>query len=111
MTQEQLRMQMLAGIITESQYKKTLDENTINDVISLLTKKEPTIINNIKSHLGKNPESTEEDIKQFIKDDGYELIQSIVPPPSKYSGDWRAEGDKYKNVVNKWAEDVYSRFF
>ena len=27
MTQEQLRMQMLAGIITESQYKKMLNEN------------------------------------------------------------------------------------
>jgi hypothetical protein len=28
MTQEQLRMQMLAGIITESQYKKTLEESS-----------------------------------------------------------------------------------
>lgn len=28
MTQEQLRMQMLAGIITESQYKQKLNENT-----------------------------------------------------------------------------------
>ena len=27
MTQEQLRMQMLAGIITESQYKEKLNEN------------------------------------------------------------------------------------
>ena len=111
MTQEQLRMQMLAGIITENQYKSLLKEDIINDIISLLTKKETTIVNNIKTYLEKNPESTEEDIKQFIKDDGYELIQSITPPPSKYSGDWRAEGDKYKNIVNKWAEDVYSRFF
>lgn len=30
MTQEQLRMQMLAGIITESQYKAKLNENEIN---------------------------------------------------------------------------------
>ncbi len=29
MTQEQLRMQMLAGIITESQYKAKLDENNL----------------------------------------------------------------------------------
>ena len=30
MTQEQLRMQMLAGIITEGQYKAKLNENEIN---------------------------------------------------------------------------------
>jgi hypothetical protein len=30
MTQEQLRMQMLAGIITESQYKKKLNENMLS---------------------------------------------------------------------------------
>jgi hypothetical protein len=30
MTNEQLRMQMLAGIITESQYKETLEEITSN---------------------------------------------------------------------------------
>jgi hypothetical protein len=31
MTQEQLRMQMLAGIITEGQYKAKLNENTFDD--------------------------------------------------------------------------------
>jgi hypothetical protein len=31
MTQEQLRMQMLAGIITESEYKATLNENLTSD--------------------------------------------------------------------------------
>ena len=31
MTQEQLRMQMLAGIITEGQYKEKLNENVFND--------------------------------------------------------------------------------
>ncbi len=31
MTQEQLRMQMLAGIITESEYKAKLDENQVNN--------------------------------------------------------------------------------
>ena len=34
MTQEQLRMQMLAGIITEGQYKKKLDEgDNLNDKV------------------------------------------------------------------------------
>jgi hypothetical protein len=34
MTQEQLRMQMLAGIITEGQYKVKLNENilSVNDI-------------------------------------------------------------------------------
>jgi hypothetical protein len=31
MTQEQLRMQMLAGIITEGQYKSKLNENEVSD--------------------------------------------------------------------------------
>jgi hypothetical protein len=31
MTQEQLRMQMLAGIITEGQYKVMLNENEVNN--------------------------------------------------------------------------------
>ena len=31
MTKEQLRMQMLAGIITEGQYKEKLNENAFND--------------------------------------------------------------------------------
>jgi hypothetical protein len=32
MTQEQLRMQMLAGIITEGQYKAKLNEEVSDDV-------------------------------------------------------------------------------
>jgi hypothetical protein len=34
MTQEQLRMQMLAGIITEGQYKEMLDEENIADFLN-----------------------------------------------------------------------------
>jgi len=33
MTQEQLRMQMLAGIITEGQYKNMLNENIEQDIL------------------------------------------------------------------------------
>ncbi len=37
MTQEQLRMQMLAGIITEGQYKTTLNEGlTLSLLINLV---------------------------------------------------------------------------
>ena len=32
MTNEQLRMQMLAGIITESQYKEKLNENKVGNI-------------------------------------------------------------------------------
>ena len=34
MTQEQLRMQMLAGIITESQYKEMLDDENIANFLN-----------------------------------------------------------------------------
>jgi hypothetical protein len=36
MTQEQLRMQMLAGIITEGQYKAKLNEEEGTDILSFL---------------------------------------------------------------------------
>ena len=36
MTQEQLRMQMLAGIITEGQYKEKMDENESTSTIEEL---------------------------------------------------------------------------
>jgi hypothetical protein len=35
MTQEQLRMQMLAGIITEGQYKEKLEEKHENNTLDL----------------------------------------------------------------------------
>jgi hypothetical protein len=40
MTQEQLRMQMLAGIITESQYKKMLNENITAEELFQMFKNE-----------------------------------------------------------------------
>jgi hypothetical protein len=41
MTQEQLRMQMLAGIITESQYKAILNENEKDEYYKQLRKNSP----------------------------------------------------------------------
>ena len=88
-----------------------LNENSMSDVISTLVEKENIIVDNIKDTIEQDPESTEQDIKQFIKDDGYEYVQHLIPTPSKYSGDWKAEVDKYDDIINKWVEKVYSRYF
>ena len=88
-----------------------LNENSVSDIISALVEKENIIVNDIKNAIKQKPESTEQDIKQFIKDDGYEYVQHLIPTPSKYSGDWRAEVDKYDNIINKWVEKVYSKYF
>ena len=59
MTQEQLRMQMLAGIITESQYKETLEEGKENFIENL--KKVFNDISQNKIFVGKDPENERED--------------------------------------------------
>ena len=88
-----------------------LNENSMSNIISALVEKENIIVNSIKNAIKQDPELTEQDIKQFIKDDGYEYVQDLIPAPSKYSGDWRAEVDKYDNIINKWVEKVYSKYF
>ena len=88
-----------------------LNENSMSDIISALVEKENIIVNSIKNAIKQDPELTEQDIKQFIKDDGYEYVQHLIPTPSKYSGDWKAEVDKYDDIINKWVEKVYSRYF
>lgn len=92
-------------------FQSRLNENNVSDIISALVEKENIIVNNIKDTIKQDPESTEQDIKQFIKDDGYEYVQHLIPTPSKYSGDWKAEVDKYDNIINKWVEKVYSKYF
>jgi len=91
--------------------QSSLNENSMSDIISALVEKENIIVNSIKNAIKQDPELTEQDIKQFIKDDGYEYVQDLIPAPSKYSGDWRAEVDKYDNIINKWVEKVYSKYF
>ena len=88
-----------------------MNENSMSDIISTLVEKENIIVDSIKNDIKQDPELTEQDIKQFIKDDGYEYVQDLIPAPSKYSGDWRAEVDKYDNIINKWVEKVYSKYF
>jgi len=88
-----------------------MNENSMSDIISTLVEKENIIVDSIKNDIKQDPELTEQDIKQFIKDDGYEYVQDLIPAPSKYSGDWRAEVDKYDNIINKWVEKVYSTYF
>lgn len=88
-----------------------MNENSMSDIISTLVEKENIIVDSIKNDIEQDPELTEQDIKQFIKDDGYEYVQDLIPTPSKYSGNWRAEVDKYDNIINKWVEKVYSTYF
>jgi hypothetical protein len=88
-----------------------MNENSMSDIISTLVEKENIIVDSIKNDIKQDPELTEQDIKQFIKDDGYEYVQDLIPTPSKYSGNWRAEVDKYDNIINKWVEKVYSTYF
>jgi hypothetical protein len=88
-----------------------LNENSVSDIISTLKEKENVIVNDIKNTITQKPESTEQDIKQWIKDDSYEYVQGLIPAPSKYSGDWRAETNKYDTMLDEWTEEVYSKYF
>lgn len=67
MTQEQLRMQMLAGIITESQYKEMLnEENTLPDWIEGEEIDGGEIILYAKKDwFNKNKQALEKNIKEF----------------------------------------------
>ena len=55
MTQEQLRMQMLAGIITESQYKNMLNETERIFKLKIINKTGPSTIQQVSA----DPSSTE----------------------------------------------------
>ena len=72
MNKEQLRMQMLAGIITEGQYKEILNEG----IYLLFNKSDGKLKNTMKT-----PDSKENDtLKKQIEDKGeYELVWSTDP--------------------------------
>ena len=55
MTNEQLRMQMLAGIITESQYKEMLNETERIFKLKIINKTGPSTIQQVSA----DPSSTE----------------------------------------------------
>jgi hypothetical protein len=56
MTQEQLRMQMLAGIITEGQYKAILNENTLSNYYSNADKLVKNLAKELDNLIGDHPE-------------------------------------------------------
>jgi hypothetical protein len=62
MTQEQLRMQMLAGIITESQYKTKLNEMSIDDAF----KAEELANKEVSNYVSKNNLGPVKDIQRFM---------------------------------------------
>jgi hypothetical protein len=69
MTQEQLRMQMLAGIITESQYKEKIQENKVEgiDVSQVKDLMSDPTVKKIAAQLKADPKSLKSAIK-FIAD-------------------------------------------
>jgi len=79
MTQEQLRMQMLAGIITEGQYKAILNENIDNEFINFLNKNTQKIF----SVIGFNEQASTDEIanaQEYMEfdsnDDGINIVYS-----------------------------------
>ena len=76
---ETLRMQMLAGIITESQYKAKLNENVDNEFINFLNKNTQKIF----SVIGFNSQASDDEItnaQEYMEfdanDDGINIVYS-----------------------------------
>jgi hypothetical protein len=87
MTKEQLRMQMLAGIITEGQYKAKLNEN---DGVDLFREKMDELINKVNSDDSISDEEKEKRIKN-IKFVVYDVLDPNTNggefPPSDFQFD------------------------
>ena len=87
MTKEQLRMQMLAGIITEDQYKAKLNEN---DGVDLFREKMDELINKVNSDDSISDEEKEKRIKN-IKFVVYDVLDPNTNggefPPSDFQFD------------------------
>jgi hypothetical protein len=64
MNKETLRMQMLAGLITESQYKQKLNEESTNikdlDIMSFLNSNKTELINKLAQHFSWDDDDIEE---------------------------------------------------
>jgi hypothetical protein len=64
MNKETLRMQMLAGLITESQYKQKLNEESTNiedlDIMSFLNSNKTELINKLAQHFSWDVDDIEE---------------------------------------------------
>jgi ParB-like chromosome segregation protein Spo0J len=84
MTQEQLRMQMLAGIITESQYKEKLNES-------------PSKIKDILSKIGDIEEKIYDKYSDEEIDAKFDYSKALDGIKEKYKDD---EGKMYDALVS-----------
>ena len=111
MTKEQLRMQMLAGIITEGQYKAKLNEN---DGVDLFREKMDELINKVNSDDSISDEEKEKRIKN-IKFVVYDVLDPNTNggefPPSDFQFDenwWESVSkDTGDAAIHYGLEDLY----
>ena len=96
MNKEQLRMQMLAGIITEGQYKEKLNENVDNEFINFLNKNTQKIF----SVIGFNEQASKDEItnaQEYMEfnsnDDGINIVYSPYVVDDSSSLDFTDFGD------------------
>ena len=89
MTQEQLRMQMLAGIITEGQYKAKLNEN---QAISFTSDQEEIYQNALIKKFNEDKESDgEEEAVHNLSHNNELIIANILSDLEPLTDDWYAE--------------------
>ena len=111
MTKEQLRMQMLAGIITEGQYKAKLNEN---DGVDLFREKMDELINKVNSDDSISDEEKEKRIKN-IKFVVYDVLDPNTNggefPPSDFQFDenwWESVSkDTGDATIHSGLKDLY----
>ena len=74
---------------------------------AMSNKDDSKIIKNIYTST-KTVDATNDDLKQFIKDDAWEFIdaEGLSPVASNFSADWRAEQGMYDELVGDWAEST-----
>lgn len=90
MTQEQLRMQMLAGIITEGQYKSQLNENQALGNLFYPEEDEEGII---EYYYDKNK------LVEFIKNLGYEDVEEVAGEIMTISSPYD-DLERYRRIYN-----------
>jgi len=93
MTQEQLRMQMLAGIITEGQYKEKMDEN--EEEKTYFPKGEFKSTENFEDFLKEIDAMPKESVRQIMGKHHY------IPTPGTY----QQQAKNYDNDIKLYMED------
>jgi hypothetical protein len=101
MTQEQLRMQMLAGIITEGQYKEMLNENKLeiigSDVDELLD-----AISILNRDMMNSKRSSKDKLKP-LNTTGHEISDGKFSIEVEKIGD--TEDNEYLRLANDYLEE------